>query len=180
MTASAEKGEDFDGDEGGGEQEAGGPVEGAPQLQPGARRAEQADPDGLPKQNAIGRRRFCKTLVEIARERERGAGEGQEPQREEQPARPDGGQRRVEQKEQPAPSDNGEKRGGHGEGGVPVGGGQWRIHRWYYTCLKNMATAPKIEDTSQILKRRLPAECGAVLFGSRAASRARPGAVGRI
>ncbi len=38
-----------------------------------------------------------------------------------------------------------------------------------------MATAPKIEDISQILKRHLPVEYGAVLFGSRAAGRARPG-----
>lgn len=180
MTASAEEGEDFDGDEGGGEQEAGGPVEGAPQLQPGARRAEQADPNGLPEQHAIGRRRFCKTLVEVPHERERGAGEGHEPQREEQPARPDGGQSGVEQKEQPAPSDDGEKRGGNGEGGVSVGGGRGVVHRWYYTCWKNMATTPKIEDISRILKRHLPAEYGAVLFGSRATGRARPGSVGPI
>ena len=38
-----------------------------------------------------------------------------------------------------------------------------------------MATAPKIEDISQILKRHLPVEYGAVLFGARAAGRARPG-----
>lgn len=38
-----------------------------------------------------------------------------------------------------------------------------------------MATAPKIEDISQILKRHLPVQYGAVLFGSRATGRARPG-----
>ena len=38
-----------------------------------------------------------------------------------------------------------------------------------------MTTTPKLEDISQILKRHLPAEYGAVLFGSRAAGRARPG-----
>ncbi|MBI5293612.1 MAG: nucleotidyltransferase substrate binding protein [Chloroflexi bacterium] len=38
-----------------------------------------------------------------------------------------------------------------------------------------MATTPKIEDISRILKRHLPVEYGAVLFGSRASGRARPG-----
>ncbi|MEK7276626.1 MAG: HI0074 family nucleotidyltransferase substrate-binding subunit, partial [Chloroflexota bacterium] len=38
-----------------------------------------------------------------------------------------------------------------------------------------MTTTPKLEDISRILKRHLPVEYGAVLFGSRATGRARPG-----
>jgi len=38
-----------------------------------------------------------------------------------------------------------------------------------------MTTTPKIEDISQVLKRHLPVEYGALLFGSRATGRARPG-----